>query len=410
MARRGRGRGRGRVGGARTGAGRGRGRGSLAAPRTEGQIKAAGNAAAGAEFNPEIREGREQAKGSRQRQADLGSWYAQLAADYQGAQNAGAAALRSAEATTTQQLAEAAGQSATDQAGLSAEDAKISALIGGPGDTAGLSKIARAGIAAATARAGQAAPGLSEQADFVARLGADKAASRLGGIRARQDEQARRDKIIGGIGAARREKGAARVADTEKIRESERAYQAELAKMRLARREAKSAEESAAAESALAQLKASREARQDAIANRQAQERIGVSRSNAKISAKNARTSAASAKTSARAQRATARHYEKENAGGLTTAEKRARGEHASDAMSAAKALLGIKVPKNAKQWSQFEVALVEKIGSSYAAEAARAVATLRRRQNAQRRGAFERRTRRAASSRSDVNGSSIGR
>lgn len=383
------------------GGGRPRGRGrqggngakQFLAPRTGRQAGAAANAEAGAEYNPEIRQLREQAKGSRKREGDLAQWYSQLAADYEGAQSAGAAALQSVEDTTTKQLGEAADRSSADAAKLASEDEQFAALVGGPKDTAGLAKIAQAGAAAQRARVALNLPVEQEQANFVAGLGGQKTAARTQGIEARQEERNRRDKLLSQVSAARKEKGAARVADEEKIRESDRAYKAELAKLRLAKREAASAEQAAAADAALAQLKASHEASQDAIANRQAQERIGVSRTNAKISAKNARTSARSQKTSARAQRATARHYEKENSGGLTTAEKRSRGEHSADAMSAAKALLATESPpKTKKEWALFQAHLIEELGSSYSAEIARAVAQLRRRQTSQRRTAYGRR------------------
>jgi hypothetical protein len=375
---------RGRVGGVH-GRARGRGRGGsvsgFLAPRNGRQAARVANAEAGAEYNPGIRESREQIAGSRKRQQDLGHWYARLARDFAGAQKAGAAALRSIEDTTTQQLAEAGQRSSADQARLGSEDAALASMIGGPRDTAGLSKIAQAGAAAQRARVALTLPTEQEQANFVANLGGQGAAARMQGIEARREEQQRRDKLRFDLTSQRKEKGAARVANTEKIREADRGYESELAKLRLARREARSAAEAAAAEAALAQLKAQREARQDAIGNRQAQERIGIERKNAR--------------TSARSQRATARHYRVENRGGLTPSERNSRREHSHDAMSAAKAQLAIKVPKNAKQWAQFEAALVEKLGSSYAAEAARAVAKLRKAQAARNRGGYERRIRR---------------
>jgi len=355
-------------GGRSRGRGRGKGGGNsvgkFLAPHTGRQAGAIANSEAGTEYNPEIREGREQAKGSRKREGDLGQWYAQLASDYQGAQGAGAAALKSVEDTTSTQLAEAGGRSAAEQAALGAQDEQFASLVGGPKDTAGLAKIAQAAQAAGAARVDQSKPVLSEQANFVAQLGGNKTAARMKGIEARQEEQARRDKIIKGIGAVRKEKGQARVANKEKIRESDRGYAAEIAKLKLARREARSAEQAAAASAALAQVEAARQAQQDAIGNRQAQERLGVSRRNAK--------------TSEASQRASARNSREDNKGGLTTAEKRARGEHASDAMSEAKNLLEIKVPKSDEEWAKFQAALTEKMGSSYGSEAAKAVAKLR--------------------------------
>lgn len=390
---RGRGRGRGRIGAAPQGGGRkGRGRGRMTGPP---DASTAAKAIASSEYDPGIRETRQEIAGSRKRQADLGSWYAQLAADYQGAQAAGAAALGSVESATQQQQTEAAQRSGTEQAQLAASDEALASLVGGPKDTAGLAKIAEAGAAAERGRVAAAKPIASEQANFVAQLGLDKAASRLSGIEARQAEGRRREKLKSDVSAQRKEKVGARVAAEQKINEADRSYAAEKAKLQIDRRQARTAEQAAAASAALAQLKATHEAEQDSISNRQAQERIGVSRSNAKIAAKNAKTSARGAATSRRAQEATAKHYEEENSGKLTTAEKRARGEHKADAMAAAKALLGIKVPKNAKQWAQFEAALIEKLGSSYAAQAAEAVKKIRAAQASKGRRGYDKRVRR---------------
>lgn len=367
----------------RRGRGRGRGHagtGSFLGVHSGRQAGAVANAEAGAEFNPGIRQGREEAKGSRKREQDLGAWYRQLVADYQGAAQTGAAALKSVEDTTTKQLGEAAERSSADQAALASQDEAFAKLVGGPKDTAGLSKIAQAGAAAERARVDQAKLPISEQGNFVARVGADSAAARLRGIEARGEERNRRDKILSDVAAQRKEKGGARVAAKEKIRESDRDYALNVKQAQLAQREARSAEQQAAADAALARIESARKAQQDAISNRQEQERIGISRKNAR--------------TSARSQRATARHYRKENKGGLTPAERRSRGEHAHDAMSAAKAQLAIKVPKSAKEWAKFESALIEKLGSSYSAEAARAVAKLRRQQSQKRQGAYNRRVR----------------
>lgn len=363
------GRGRGRAGGGHGGGrGRGRGRGgSVTAPRSAQQAKRAANAEAGAEFNAPIREERQEVKGSRKREQDIGSWYAQLAADYGSAADAGAAALQSVQDTTTKQLAEAGARSSADQARLGAEDAGIAGLIGGPKDASGMAKIAQAGAAADRSRVALAEPVAATQANFVGRLGEQKGAARLQGIEAKGEERARRTKIKSDIAGKRQEKGAARTAALDKIREAERTYAMEIKKFALAKKEARTAAQSAAATAALARVKAAHEARQDAIANSQAQERIGISRKNAK--------------TSARSQRVTARHYAKGDSkkGGLTTAERRARGEHSSDAMSAAKALLGSEPPpKNDREWAKFQAHLIKELGSSYSAEATRAVAKIR--------------------------------
>lgn len=389
----GRGRGRGRVGGARPGAGgggggRGRGRGKgggdsvgkFLAPHTGRQAGAIANSQAGAEYNPEIREQREAAKGSRKREQDLGSWYAQLAADYGKGQAAGLEALQGVQDTTAAQLAEAGARSSADLSKLSADDEAFAALTGGPKDTEGLARIAQAGAAAERSRVALNAPVAQEQANFVGRLGGDRTAARMQGIEERRAEQRRRDKIKKDLTATRKDKGRARVGKKEEIRAADRGYVLDRKQLKLSQREAKAAEQQAAADAALARIQAAQDARQDSIGNRQAQERIG-------ISAKNARTSAKS-------QRAAARNAKEDNKGGLTTAEKRARGEHSSDAMSAAKALLGVKVPKTAKQWAQFEAALIEKLGSSYSAEAAAAVAKIRKAQAAKNRGGYDKRIR----------------
>ncbi len=380
---RGRGRGRGRVGsgGAPKGRGRGRGRtggqsvGEFLAPRNGQQAGAVANAQAGAEYDPEIREQRQAAKGSRKREQDLGSWYAQLAADYQGAQAAGSAALQSIQDTTAQQLADAGGRSSADLAKLSSDDEAFAKLVGGPKDTEGLAKIAQAGAAAERSRAALAQPVAQEQANFVGRLGGEKVAARMQGIEERRAEQRRRDKIKKDLTATRKDKGKARVGKKEEIRAADRSYVLDRAQLKLSRQEAAAAERQAAADAALAQVEAAREAREGAIDNRQAQERIGISRKNAR--------------TSAKSQRATARNQREENKGGLSTAEKRARGEHSSDAMSEAKNMLAIKVPKTPKEWAQFQAALTEKMGSSYGAEAARAVAKLRQAQATKNRKGY---------------------
>lgn len=378
-----RGRGRGRIGGgARRGRGRGRGGSTeqFLAPRTGRQAGAAANAAASAEYNPEIRQLRQEARGSRKREGDLGRWYAQLAADYRGAQSTGAAALQSVQDTTSRQLAEAGDRSSADLSKLISEDEKLAALSGGPKDTAGLTQIAQAGAAAERSRVALGQPVAQEQANFVGRLGGDKAAARMKGIEARGEERDRRLKIRSDLVGARKEKGAARATRKEEIRGADRDYATTLKQMQAEQQEARAAEQQAAADTALAQIEASREAEQDAIGNRMEQERIGISRRNAR--------------TSERSQRASARSDREDKKGGLSTAEKRARGEHKSDAMSAAKALLGIKVPKNEKQWSQFQAALIEKLGSSYSAEAVAAVQKIRATQKKKNRQGYKGRVR----------------
>lgn len=386
-------RGRGRIGGppagGHGGGGRGRGRGKggnsvgkFLGPHTGRQAGAVANAEAGAEYNPGIRQGRQEAAGSRKREQDLGSWYAQLAADYQGAQDAGSAALQSIQDTTSKQLGEAGDRSSADQARLAGEDEAFAKLTGGPKDTTGLSKIAQAGAAAQQSRVALNAPVAQEQANFVARVGGDKAAARMGGIEARQAERERRDKILSDVGAQRKEKGAATVANKEKIREADRGYVAELKKLKLARQEARSAQQTAAADRAIAQVEAARQTSEGAISNRQAQERIGIERQNAA--------------TSARSQAATARHYRKENAGGgLTPTQRRAVKEEHQNAVTTAKSLIRQrgKPIKTDTEWAELEEA-VRKESEVGAAAAQAAVARLRKQQA---RLGYERRRQSAA-------------
>jgi hypothetical protein len=386
-----RGRGRGRIGagshvGGGGGRGRGRGRGGnsvrqFLAPHTGRQAGGVANAEAGTEYNPGIRETREQVKGSRKREADLGSWYAQLASDYQGAQDQGAAALKSVEDTTTAQLNEAGARSSADQAALGASDEAFAKLVGGPKDTAGLAKIAQAGQAAAAARVDQAKLPISEQANFVARTGSDKAAARLQGIEERRSEQRRRDKLKADLAAQRKEKGQARVSNKEKIREADRSYSTDQKQLRLQKREAASAERSAAAEAALAQIKAAQEARQDAIGNRQAQERIGISRRNAR--------------TSARSQRATAKHYKQSGKdGGLSPGEKNTnRKERQNAAALVHSAVTQAGPPKSKAEAAELERLAVEAGGAPR--EVHRAVQKLLNRAKAGRRRGYNSRVKR---------------
>lgn len=363
-----RGRGRGRVGGSHVhgggapagggggrprGRGRGRGRGkgggdsvkNFLAPHTGRQAGGIASSEAGTEYNPGIRETRGQIKGSRQREADLGSWYAQLAADYGQGQEAGAAALQSVEDTTSKQLAEAGARSSADQASLAASDEAFATLTGGPKDTAGLAKIAQAGQAAAAARVDQAKLPISEQANFVARTGSDKTAARLSGIEKRREEGQRRDKLKADLLAQRKEKGQATVANKEKIREADRSYSSDQKQLRLQKQEARAAEQQAAADAALAQIEAARQAREGAVDSRQAQERIG-------ISAKNAATSA-------RSQRATAKHYKQSGKdGGLSPSTKNTNKKERQNAA----ALVGSAVAQAGPPKSKAEAAELERL------------------------------------------------
>jgi hypothetical protein len=377
------GRGRGRVGGARPGGGgrgRGRGRGGgsvgkFLGPHTGKQAGAVANAQAGAEYNPEIRELRSQAKGSRQREGDLAQWYAQLSADYQGAQGAGAAALQSIQDTTGKQLAEAGDRSSADLAKLGADDEAFAKLTGGPKDTAGLSQIAQAGAAAERSRVALNVPVAQEQAHFVGRLGGEKSAARMRGIEARGEERDRREKIRLDLTAIRKDKGRARVGRKEEIRQADRGYVLDRKQLKLSQREAKAAEQQAAADAALAQIEAAQSARQDAIGNQQAQERIGISRRNAK--------------TSARSQRATAKHYKQTGKdGGLSPSTKNTNKKERQNAA----ALVGSAVtqagpPKTPAEAAELERLAVEAGGAPR--EVHRAVQNLLKKRKAKNRKGY---------------------
>jgi hypothetical protein len=253
--------------------------------------------------------------------------------------------LQSVEDTTSKQLAEAGARSSADQASLGAADESFANLVGGPKDTAGLAKIAQASQAAAAARVDQAKLPISEQANFVARTGSDKTAARMQGIEQRRDEQRRRDKLKSDLVSQRKEKGQATVANKEKIRESDRGYATEIKQLRLARQEAKTAAEQAAASAALARVEAARQASQDAISNRQEQQRIG-------ISAKNAATAA-------RSQQATAKHYKqsgKDN--GLSPGEKNTNHKERQNAA----ALVGSAVTQAGPPKTKAEAAELERL------------------------------------------------
>lgn len=386
MARR---RGRGRIdgqGGGGRARGRGRGRGGdsvgkFIGAHTGRQAGHIANAEAGTEYNPGIRETREQVKGSRKREQDLGSWYAQLASDYNQGQAAGAAALKSVEDTTSAQQAEASARSGAQQATLSASDEAFAKLVGGPKDTAGLAQIAQAGQAAERARIDEAKLPISEQANFTARLGSDKTAARMQGIEQRRAEQRRRDKLKSDLAAQRKEKGQARVSNKEKIREADRGFVREGQQLKLQKREAAASERQAAADAALARIEAARAARQDAIGNRQAQERIGISRKNAQ--------------TSARSQRATAKHYKQSGKdGGLSPGEKNTNRKERQNAASLVhSAVVQAGPPKTPAEAAELERLAVEAGGAPR--EVHRAVQKLLNRSKARNRRGYSARARR---------------
>jgi hypothetical protein len=337
--------------------------------------KAAGriaNAEAGTEFNPAIREGRQQAKGSRKRQADIGKWYGQLAGDYAGSEAAGNTAFKTAQDAVSQQLAEAGARGKSEVSELAGKDAAVSSLVGGPSDTAGLTQAAQAGAAADRSRATLNAPIAATQAAYLASLGGRRTAARMKGIEARGEESARREKILQDVGAARKEKGQAKVANMEKIRESDRGYSLEQRKLKQAKKEAAISSQQAAASLAVTQANLQREVNEGKISARQAQERITVSRRNAA--------------TARRSQQTTARHYKQTGAGGgLTASERNAIKEGHQNAVASGHSLVkasGHGYPTNAQGWAQLEEAIRAESEVS-PAEARAAVAKMKQEQTA---------------------------
>ncbi len=366
---------RGRIGGGPAHSkGRGRGRGRLAPHGGGSQATRAVSAQAGLEFDPAIREGRQQAQGSRKREQDLGSWYQQLAADYAQSQQAGQQAFETAQNTTSKQLDEAAARSQGEQAELTKQDAEFAKTVGGPTNEVGLSTIAKAAAAADRSRVALNAPVAQTQANYLASLGGRRTAARMRGVEAQKEERSRRDKIRSDIGKLRKEKGAAKVVGAQKQSEAARDAATELAKLQLDRREAATAEQKATADTALARLKASHELSQDAIGNRQSQERIGISRRNSK--------------TSARSQRATAKHYKQSGKGGLSPGERNTnRKERQSAASLVHTAVTQAGPPHNAAEAAELESIVVEKGGSPR--EVHRAVQTLLNRAKAKSRKGY---------------------
>jgi hypothetical protein len=318
---------------------------------------AVANAQAGTEFNAGIHETREQIKGSRKRQSNLGDWYRQLARDYQGAQNAGSAALRSIEEATGKQISEAGERSSADQADLAARDAAFAKLIGSAQDP-GLSKVAEAGAAARRSQVALNLPIEQQQGNFVGRLGADKAAARLQGIQSQSEERSRREKLKSDLVSQRREKGAARISAKDKILEARAARAAEAKKLALEQQEARASERQAAASQALAEVESARKARSERVGNRQEQEKIQIDRQRA---------------------HAYAKHYRRENKGGLTPSERRTRHEHAKNAAVEAANLYKAaqKPPKTNADWAAFAHLVAEQSEIS-PTEATKAVQKLR--------------------------------
>lgn len=213
--------------GARARRGGGGGRGGAVArflrPHTGREAGRVANSQAGTEYNPSIRELRGQAKGSRKRARDIGSYFNQLAGDYAKAQEQGNEAFKTQQDAVSKQLAEASQRSQGSQQEIAAKDVAFAKLLGGPVDTQGAARIAAAGSAAERQRVTLNELPAAEQANFLAALGGRRTAARLQGFEERKGERARRDKILSDLSAVRKEKGQAKVLAKEKIREADRA-------------------------------------------------------------------------------------------------------------------------------------------------------------------------------------------
>lgn len=244
---------RGRRGG---GAARGRGSavGRFLRPHTGREAGRVANAQAGTEYNPEIRQIRSQAKGSAKRERDIGAWFGQLASDYADSQAKGTEAFRVQQDALAKQLGEASARAQGEQKSISDKDAAFAKLVGGPIDTQGAARIAAAAAASDRSRIQLSSLPAAEQANYLASLSGQRTAARLQGIEARNSENDRRQKILSDLAAVRKEKGQARVANKEKIRESDRAEQharvADSLSRKQMRLEAKKAANEAASDSA----------------------------------------------------------------------------------------------------------------------------------------------------------------
>ncbi|HEX7246425.1 MAG TPA: hypothetical protein VF245_12770 [Solirubrobacterales bacterium] len=214
---------RGRRGGGGGGRGRAAAVGRFTQPHTGREAGRIANAEAGTEYNPEIRNKRSQAAGSAQREKDITAWFGQLAGEYADSQAKGNEAFKTQQDAVGKQLAEASQRGQDEQKGISERDAAFAKLVGGPIDTEGAARIAAAASAADRSRVTLSQLPASEQANFIAALGGQRTASRLQGIEARKSENDRRQKILDDLAGIRKEKGQARVANKEKIREADRA-------------------------------------------------------------------------------------------------------------------------------------------------------------------------------------------
>lgn len=339
-----------------------------------------GRAEANTEFGSAIHQTRSEAAGSKKRQRDIGSWFAQLSKDYAGAQKQGNKAFATQQASLRSMLGEESGAAASDTAEAAARDAALSKLLGGPTDSSGNATRTAAAKASDQARVTLSQLPASEQANFIAALGGRRTAARLQGIEARREEGERRSKILSDLKNLKQQKGAAITADTAKAKEANRSFRLQKEEAATSRRSAAASAASARASTRLAAVEAARQREQDEIGNRQEQERIGISRRNAKTAERSAKHS-----------------------GGLTASERRSIKEGKQNATATAASLVNTHgAPKSATEWGELEEAVRKESGVE-AAEAKQAVAVIRQKLRAK----AAHRAKRAAR---DPNGASLGR
>lgn len=337
-------------------------------------------AEANTEYGSAIHQSASEAAGSKKRQRQVGSWFAQLSKDYAGAQKEGNKAFATQQASLQKMLGEESGAATSDSAEAAARDAALSKLLGGPTDSTGNATRALAAKASDQQRVTLSQLPASERANFIAALGGRRTAARLQGVEARREEADRRSKILSDLKNLKKEKGQAITADTAKAREANRSFRLQKEEAATSRRSAAASAASARASSRLAAVESQRQAEQDQIGNRQEQERIGISRRNAKTSEKSAGKS-----------------------GGLTASERRAIKEGKQNATATAASLVNTHgAPKSAGEWGELEEAVRKESGVE-AAEAKRAVAVIRQKLRAKA-------AHRAKRSARDPNGASLGR
>lgn len=312
-------------------------------PATEGQLRKETRAATNTKFRPLERAIGADVRASKQRGREVGTWFD----NYLAQVNAGAADTAAAYAQAGQemqgQIAQASLLDSANTQRLNQEGAESAALRGAPMDYSGAEReaaaqaqrnyLATAG-AGALSREGAIQRGyLNEQK----RIGAGQR------IASGKEEQRRERSLRKDRRDVRRERGEYATAKRGELTERERDYLIQRKAFGLEKKEGQREAREAAADRAY-------ERRQDRIGNRQAQERIGISRRNA----------------------------QDEKQGGRTPAEKQDAREGRQNAVATARRLIQAHgAPKTAKEWADLEEAIAKESEVS-PAEARYAVSRLK--------------------------------